>query len=77
MNNTKTAATIKRAAWTFVQAAVATLIIVIPGVMQAPNLSVAKGLAVTALIAALSAGISAVKNLLLTPAEVPGGHPAS
>jgi hypothetical protein len=59
--------TIKRVAWTFVQAFVGAFLILAPGFFKAPNLGEARALIVAALVASLAAGVSAVKNLLAKP----------
>ena len=56
---------LKRVGWTALQAFLATLLVLAPGILEAPNLGDAKSLAVAALVAAISAAISAVKNLVL------------
>lgn len=53
---------VERAAWTFAQAFLAAFIVLAPGILAAPNLANAKALGVSALTAALAAGISAVKT---------------
>jgi hypothetical protein len=58
--------TLKRTAWTFVQAFLAAVVILLPGILAAPNLSEAKGLVTAALVAGLAAGLSALKNLAVT-----------
>ena len=57
---------LKRVGWTALQAFLATLLVMAPGILEAPNLGDAKALAVAALVAAISAAISAVKNLVLS-----------
>lgn len=61
--------TLKRVAWTFVQAFLATLLILAPGILNAPNMDEAKALGLAALVAAIAAGLSAIKNILLPPAN--------
>jgi hypothetical protein len=56
---------LKRVVWTFVQAFLGTLLVLAPGLFQAPDLETAKTLGVAALVGALAAAISAVKNLVL------------
>ena len=56
---------IKRVLWTMVQAFLGTLLVLAPGILQAPNLEAAKSLAVAALVAGVAAVLSALKNLLL------------
>jgi len=56
---------VKRVAWTFVQAFLGTLIVLAPGILQAPNLETAKTLGIAALVGAFAAAVSAVKNLVL------------
>ena len=56
---------VKRVLWTFVQAFLATLIVLAPGILQAPNLETAKTLGVAALVGAFGAALSAIKNLVL------------
>jgi len=57
---------VKRAAWTFGQAAVASFLTFAPGLLSAPNLSQAKALGLSALVGALGAGLSALKTYILT-----------
>jgi hypothetical protein len=56
---------IKRVIWTGIQAFLAALIVLAPGLLQAPDLETAKSLGVAALTGAIAAAISAVKNLVL------------
>ena len=56
---------IKRVIWTAVQAFVAAVIVLAPGILQAPNLEAAKSLGVAALVAGVAASASALKNLVL------------
>ena len=56
---------IKRVVWTAVQAFVAAVIVLAPGILQAPNLEAAKSLGVAALVAGVAASGSALKNLVL------------
>ena len=56
---------IRRILWTAIQAFVATLLVLAPGIFQAPDLETAKALGIAALVAGLAAAFSAVKNLLL------------
>ena len=56
---------VRRIIWTFVQAFLGTLIVLAPGILQAPNIETAKTLGISALVGAFAAAISAVKNLLL------------
>lgn len=56
---------IRRIVWTGLQAFLAALAVTAPGILQAPNLSTAKSLAVAALVGAFAAGVSAIKNLVL------------
>ena len=57
---------IKRAAWTFGQAFVATFIALAPGLLAAPNLGEARALIVAALAASVAAGLSAIKTYLVS-----------
>lgn len=66
MNKVQWEDLIKRAAWTFGQAFLASLLTFAPGLLTAPNLSEAKALAVSALVASVSAALSAVKTFILT-----------
>ena len=66
-----TSDTVKRVLWTFVMAFVAAVLALAPGVLAAPNLKEAKALAVSAVVAGIAAGLSAIKNVLFPP-----GHPA-
>jgi len=56
---------IRRIVWTFVQGFVGALLVLAPGVLQAPNMETVKALGISALVGAIAAGISAVKNLVL------------
>jgi hypothetical protein len=56
---------IRRIAWTFVQGFLGALLVLAPGILQAPNMETAKSLGIAALVGAIAAGISAVKNLVL------------
>jgi predicted transporter len=56
---------IRRILWTAFQAFVAAVLVLAPGILQAPNLETAKTLGVAALVAGLAAALSALKNLLL------------
>jgi hypothetical protein len=57
---------LKRVLWTAVQAFLAAVLVLAPGVLAAPNLEAAKTLAIAALVAGVAAAISALKNLLLS-----------
>jgi len=52
----------KKVGLSFVRAFAASLIVLLPGILAAPDLSAAKGLAVAALIAAVTAGIRAIQH---------------
>ena len=56
---------IRRIAWTAIQAFLGALLVLAPGVLQAPNWETAKTLGVAALVAGVAAALSALKNLLL------------
>ncbi len=56
---------LKRVLWTAVQAFLGALLVLAPGILQAPDLKTAKALGVAALVAGVAAAFSAVKNLLL------------
>jgi hypothetical protein len=56
---------LKRVFWTGVQAGLAVLLTLAPGLWQAPNLSTAKAIAIAVVAAAVAAGLSALKNLVL------------
>ena len=56
---------IKRVIWTAVEAFVGAVIILAPGILQAPNIEGAKTLAIAALVAGVAAALSALKNLIL------------
>lgn len=58
---------LKRVLWTGLQAFLASLAITAPGVLTSPNLSEARALGVSALVAALAAALSAIKNALVPP----------
>lgn len=55
---------ISRAAWTAFQAFAGSVIVLLPGILSAPNLNNAKALAVSAIVAGISAGISALKTYI-------------
>jgi hypothetical protein len=55
----------RRILWTFLQAFLASFLVLAVGVINAPNLSEAKAALISALLAAIAAGISAVKNAVL------------
>lgn len=57
---------IKRVIWTAVQAFIGAVLVLAPGILQAPNWETAKTLAVAALVAGVAAALSALKNLLLS-----------
>ena len=57
---------VKRVAWTAFQAFIGAVLVLAPGIFQAPNWETAKTLAVAALVAGIAAAISALKNLLLS-----------
>ncbi len=61
---------LKRVGWTAFQAFLATILVLAPGIFAAPNLDAAKALGVAALVAGISAAISAVKNLVLADGNV-------
>ena len=54
----------KRVALSFVRAFVGSLIILLPGILAAPDFSAAKALSISALIAAATAGVKAVQEFL-------------
>jgi drug/metabolite transporter (DMT)-like permease len=56
---------IKRVIWTALQAFIGAVIVLAPGIFQAPNLEAAKTLAIAALVAGVAAALSALKNLVL------------
>lgn len=56
---------IKRVIWTAVQAFLGAILVLAPGILNAPNLEAAKTLGVAALVAGLAAALSALKNLVL------------
>jgi predicted transporter len=56
---------VRRIVWTAIQAFIAAVLVLAPGILQAPNLEVAKTLGVAALVAGLAAALSALKNLVL------------
>jgi len=56
---------IKRVIWTAVQAFLGAVLVLAPGVLQAPNWETAKTLGVAALVAGVAAALSALKNLIL------------
>lgn len=56
---------IRRILWTAFQAFVGAVLVLAPGILQAPNLETAKALGIAALVAGVAAALSALKNLLL------------
>lgn len=60
----------------FARAFVGSLVITLPGVLDAPDVGTAKGLAIAVVIGAFTAGVRAIQGLL-TPGDVPvaGGGP--
>jgi hypothetical protein len=56
---------IKRVVWTAVQAFLAAVLVLAPGILQAPNLETAKSLGIAAVVAGVAAALSALKNLFL------------
>ena len=56
---------VRRIVWTAIQAFIGAIIVLAPGILQAPNLETAKTLGVAALVAGIAAALSALKNLLL------------
>ena len=57
---------LKRVAWTAIMAFLGAVLVLAPGILQAPNLEAAKTLAVAALVAGIAAALSAIKNAVLT-----------
>jgi hypothetical protein len=57
---------LKRVLWTAVQAFLAAVLVLAPGVLQAPNWETAKTLGVAAIVAGIAAALSALKNALLS-----------
>jgi len=56
---------IKRVAWTAFQAFIGAVLVLAPGILQAPNMETAKALGIAALVAGVAAALSALKNLVL------------
>jgi len=56
---------IKRVIWTAAQAFLGAVLVLAPGILQAPNTEGAKTLAIAALVAGVAAALSALKNLIL------------
>ena len=56
---------IKRVLWTGIMAFVSAVLVLAPGIFQAPNWETAKTLAVAALVAGIAAALSAIKNAVL------------
>ena len=56
---------IKRVIWTAAQAFIGAVLVLAPGVLNAPNIETAKALGVAAIVAGVAAALSALKNLLL------------
>lgn len=59
--------TIKRVAWTALQAFAGAVLVLAPGIWTAPNLKDAKAVAVSALVGGVAAALSAIKNSLAQP----------
>lgn len=57
---------VKRVVWTAVQAFLAAVLVLAPGLLNAPNLETAKSLGIAAVVAGVAAALSAVKNLFLS-----------
>lgn len=60
-----TSSDIRRIVWTFLQAFLAAFLVLAVGIVNAPNLNEAKAALISAVLAALAAGFSAVKNAFL------------
>ena len=56
---------IKRVIWTAAQAFLGAVLVLAPGILQAPNMETAKALGIAALVAGVAAALSALKNLVL------------
>ena len=56
---------VRRIVWTAIQAFIGAILVLAPGILNAPNLEAAKTLGVAALVAGVAAALSALKNLLL------------
>lgn len=56
---------VKRVVWTAIQAFLGAVLVLAPGILQAPNWETAKTLGIAALVAGVAAAFSALKNLLL------------
>jgi len=56
---------VRRILWTAFQAFVGAVLVLAPGVLNAPNIETAKALGVAAIVAGVAAALSALKNLLL------------
>lgn len=56
--------------WSFLRAFLASFIVLVPGILAAPNLTAAKSLAIAAVVGALAAGFRAIQSLL-TKSEAP------
>jgi hypothetical protein len=56
---------IKRVLWTAAQAFIGAVLVLAPGIFQAPNMETAKSLGIAALVAGAAAALSALKNLVL------------
>jgi hypothetical protein len=57
---------IKRVLWTGLQAFIGAVLVLAPGIFQAPNMGTAKSLGIAALVAGVAAALSALKNLALS-----------
>ena len=56
---------VRRILWTAIQAFIGAVLVLAPGVLNAPNIETAKALGVAAIVAGVAAALSALKNLLL------------
>ena len=56
---------VKRVLWTAIQAFIGAVLVLAPGILQAPNLQTAKTLGVAALVAGIAAALSALKNFFV------------
>ena len=66
MSNFFTTALLKKLAWSFGRAFVATFIVGIAGIAAVPNLSAAKALVLAAAAAAITAGIRAAEQVFVS-----------
>lgn len=55
----------EKLAWSFARAFGASLVVLLPGIWAAPNFDAAKALAISALVASITAGFRAAQHVLV------------